>query len=139
MATETVGATSFTGLALPVGVTSAGRARLSTGDEQLEKIIGLHLSFSDSENPFQDIGIDQVIFNVNDQRLQPLIRFRLQALFDRLKADERAELDEGSVIFVTDEQEGEMELKFKYVNLRTNRPESFRGRVDLIAGRVVPL
>lgn len=127
-----------TGLALPVGVTPAGRARLSTDDEQLTKIIGLHLSTSDSSNPFQEIGIDGVIFEVNDRRIQPLIRYRLGQLFGRLKGERRAKLDEASIKFTIIEDTGEQELFFKYWNLKTNKPHDFRGTVDLISGRVIP-
>lgn len=125
-----------TGLAIPVGVRPDGRAKLSSNDEQEIKIIGLHLSFSDSENPFQDIGIDQIVFDVNDSRLQPLIRYRLGVLFDSLEADGRAKLDADSVQFAS--EEGDMILQFKYWNLKTNKPEDFRGTVDLLSGRVVP-
>lgn len=126
-----------TGLAIPVGVTSDGRARLSTGDEQLTKIIGLHLSNADSENPFQKIGIDGIVFDINDRRAQPLIRYRMDALFARLKGEKRAKLDEDSIRFTS--LEGEMELHFKYWNLRTNEPLDFRGAIDLMSGRVIPL
>lgn len=126
------------GLAIPVGVGPDGRAKLVSGDDQLIKIIGLHLSFSDSENPFQDIGIDQVIFNINDTRLIPLIRYRLGELFKSLEADELAKLDENSVKFIQDEAEGEMVLEFKFWNLETNEPVDFRGTVDLISGRIIP-
>lgn len=126
------------GLAIPVGTGPDGRAKLERNDQQLTKIIGSHLSFSDSENPYQDIGIDQVIFDINDKRLQPLIRYRLEVLFDRLEAEERARLDDGSIKFIQDAHEGEMVLEFKYWNLETNEPLDFRGTVDLISGRVVP-
>lgn len=127
-----------TGLAIPVGITSAGRARLSTGDEQLVKIIGTHLSNADSENPFQQIGISGIVFGINDKRVQPLIRHRLGTLFGRLKAEGRAELDEGSIRFENIPDEGELELFFKYLNLRTNETEDFRGFVDRASGRVIP-
>jgi hypothetical protein len=126
---------SFKGLSIPVGVGPDGRARIDKDDQQLVKIIGLHLSFSDSENPFQDIGIDQVIFNVNDKRLQPLIRYRLNALFGRLEAEDRAKLDENSVKF--ESVEAELILEFKFWNLETNNPVDFRGTVDLVSGRIV--
>jgi hypothetical protein len=125
----------LSGLSIPVGVGPDGRAKIDTSDRQLVKIIGLHLSFSDSENPFQDIGIDQVIFNVNDKRIKPLIRYRLNALFERLEGEERAKLDENSVKFEADE--GDLILEFKYWNLETNKPQDFRGTVDLVSGRIV--
>jgi hypothetical protein len=127
---------ALSGLTLPVGVGPDGRALISTGDVQLIKIIGAHLSFSDSENPFQDIGIDQVIFDINDSRLQPFIRYRLGTLFERLQKEDRARLDVDSILFESDE--GELTLGFRYHNLRTNEPVDFRGSIDLLSGRVVP-
>ncbi len=127
-----------TGLRIPVGVNASGRAATVTGDEQLEKIIGLHLSLSDSENPFQDVGIDGIIFEVNDTRAQPLVRHRLRTLFDRLKGEGRAKLDDRSVRFVSTPNAGELELYFRYWNLRTNEPGDFRGTLDLISGRMIP-
>jgi hypothetical protein len=109
-----------------------------TGDEQLTKIIGLHLSLSDSENPFQDVGIEGIVFDINDTRAQPLIRHRLRTLFDRLKAEGRASLDEQSVRFVSTPGSGELELLFRYWNLRTNEPGDFRGTLDLMSGRMIP-
>lgn len=126
-----------TGLSIPVGVGPDGRAKLDTGDDQLVKIIGLHLSCADSENPYQDIGVDQVVFNLNDRRLQPFIRYRLGVLFARLAADQRAKLDDKSVAF-SHSNDGELTLSFKFWNLETNKPVDFFGTVDLISGRVAP-
>lgn len=128
-----------TGLAIPVGVNPDGRARLSTDDEQLVKIIGLHLSIADSENPFQRIGIDGVVFEVNDTRIRPLIRYRLELLFGRLKGERRAKLDENSIKFTSTEDTGELELFFRYWNLKTNRLQDFTGAIDMTSGRVIPL
>jgi hypothetical protein len=125
-----------TGLQIPLGVNRSGRANLVSDDSQIIKIIALHMSISDSENPFQDIGLDGLIYDINDTRLQPVLKHKLVELFVSLKADEIAELDESSIKFI--EEDGELILDFRFYNLSSNSPVDVRATVDKIGGRIVP-
>ena len=121
------------GLSVPVGVGPDGRAMTDEGEDQLQKIIALKLSFGDSENPFQTIGIPSPVFEINDPTSQAIIKNWIRRVFRQLRADGRAKLVERSIKF--EEDEGEMILNFRYVNLKTDNPVTLRADFDRFAGR----
>lgn len=121
------------GLSVPVGVGPDGRALTDEGEDQLRKIIALRLSFGESENPFQTIGIPSPIFEINDPTSQAIIKNWIQRTFRILRAEGRARLVDRSLKF--EEEEGEMILSLRYVNLKTDDPVTLRADFDRFAGR----
>ena len=122
------------GLSIPLGVGPDGRAALSEGEDQLKKIISLRLSFGESENPFQQLGIPSPIFQINDPTTQAIIKNWINRTFRILRAEGRARLVDGSIKFLR-ESEGEMILELKYVNLKTDDPVTLRAEFDQFASR----
>lgn len=111
-----------TGLALPFAADGRGRLALVSGNDQLEKIIGLNLSDLDSSNPFQgDIGLgSDVVFAVASVKLRADLNRRINLLFRRLQLQDRARLS-GRPEFTTDSATQELSVDIKYINLEENK------------------
>src|SRR5262245_2061814 len=110
-----------TGLSLPLRADN-GRAALSTGEEQLKKVIMLAIADCDSGNPYQDLGIDQaIVFSMNDDQTKAYAKRRIVDAFRRLEVEGRAQLI-GAPTFTTLEG-GSLECQIKYLNIETNEAQ----------------
>ena len=115
-------------LAIPVGVDATGGARLSSSDEDAEKTIRLALADNDSDHAFQqDIGLGTGhVFDVRNSAFRVRVLTRLFSIFDRFEADKLFRLDRSSIRWVPGVDPGEQELEFRYINLETDDPRTFR-------------
>jgi hypothetical protein len=118
----------MSGLQVPVGVTPNGGASVTSGDDQLIKIIMLGLSDVDTENPFATLTNLPLIFDINDPMAQPITRHRITSFFQRLEREGRAKLVDDSLEFIS--SEGDFEVAFQYINLKTKRPNRIKARYD---------
>jgi len=117
-----------TGLAIPVGVTTSGSARLVSGDENDDKILKLGLGDDDNDNAFQQaIGMGTgMVFDTLDVNQRARITQKLVRLFARWEAQKRYKLRTSTVKWEEDAENGELILVFKYVNLEANKEQDFR-------------
>jgi len=113
-----------TGLKIPVGVDNKGRAAVETNETlNTQKILNLAFSEGDDKNPFQNLGLDdRIVFSVKTAA------FRGKALnaTNRIlaKFPELVRLIDGSVKFEED-VEGEFTIEFDYIDLLTQKAETF--------------
>jgi len=117
-----------TGLAMPVGVGVDGGARLSSGDENDDKVIRLALGDDANEHAFQqNIGVGaDMVFDVSDELLQASIIRRVNEVFKRFEAQKRYMLRRNTIRWSQDSQTQELILEFKYVALESDREQTFR-------------
>lgn len=114
-----------TGLRLPLGVDERGGAALEEGDDQLSKIISIALAPCGSDNPFQDLGINEsIIFDLASPRTQARLKGRIERVFKRLEAEKRAKIK--SLRF--DFGDGELMAKITYINLESDEEKEFMKR-----------
>jgi hypothetical protein len=117
-----------TGLAMPVGVSQGGGARLSSGDENDDKIIRLALGDDANENAFQqNVGVGaNMIFGQSDQVLQATIMRRLNDVFRRFEAQKRYILRRNTIRWTQDSETQEMILTLKYLSVESDKEQMFR-------------
>lgn len=117
-----------TGLAMPVGVSSDGGARLAIGDANDDKIIRLALGDDANENAFQQnvgVGADMV-FGQSDELLQASIMRRIGEVFKRFEAQRRYTIKRETIAWSQDSGSQELILQFKYVSLESESEQTFR-------------
>jgi hypothetical protein len=117
-----------TGLAMPVGVNQGGGARLSSGDENDDKIIRLAMGDDGNENAFQQnvgVGAD-MIFGQGDQVLQASIMRRINDVFKRFEAAKRFVLRRNTIKWSQNSATQEMSVEFKYLSIESDREQTFR-------------
>jgi len=109
-----------TGIKLPTTVKN-GRLELLGGDDYIRQLVETALGESDSENPFQDIGLGEfMIFDINDPLSEGEIRDRVTKAFASLETDQLARLS--SIEF--DRVGHEARMYIEYEDLETGkRPE----------------
>lgn len=112
-----------TGLSVPIAVNQAGGALLDEGGDQILKLIMLALTDCESANPFQNLGLpEDIIFRINDPIVEAEVSLAIQNVFKSFENAKRARLI-GSPEF-TRRQEGELEVKFDWVDLEQTRRRS---------------
>lgn len=112
-----------TGLTLPIAVEN-GRVMRESGTNQLQKIIMLGLSENDSDNPFQDIGFNHGVFDINDPSMAARYANQIDKLFRRLESEGRARLLPGYPKFETSGEE--LVVSIKYIDMETDRPQEYQ-------------
>jgi hypothetical protein len=81
-----------TGIKLPTTIKN-GRLELLGGDDYIRQLVETAMGDSDSENPFQDIGLGEfMIFDINDPLSEGEIRDRVRKAFASLESDQLARL-----------------------------------------------
>jgi hypothetical protein len=123
-----------TGLPLPVRPGPSGGTPLLSGADQAIKLLLVALGADETENAFEldrNLGYGHV-FGLSDPVQQALIRRRLIVIFSRFETDKRFRLVPESIAF-TRETEGELVLSFRYIDLETDRPETFRRKLSAIS------
>jgi hypothetical protein len=124
-----------TGLALPVGIDSKGRARMVSGVEQTDKIILLHLADGESDNPYQDIGIgEEVVFANPETRARAIVTDRIRTLFRRLEKSRRAKLASSSISIQSLPGTGNFDVGFERISLESDRPGVVKRRLSQEVG-----
>ena len=117
-----------TGLAMPVGVGPSGGARLSSGDENDDKVLRLALGDDSNENAFQQhigVGADMV-FGMSDELLQASIMRRVNQVFQRFEAQKRFVLKRDTIRWSKDSNAQELSLEFRYVSIESDSELTFR-------------
>jgi len=116
-----------TGLKIPVRVDNQGRADVESNEtKNTQKILNLAFSEGGDKNPFQSLGLDdRVIFSLKT----PAFRGKaLNAVNNILnKFPELVRLIEGTVEF-ENKVEGEFTITFEYLDLLTQKVETFAQR-----------
>lgn len=112
-----------TGIDVPVASDGRGRLALTSGNEQLSKLISLNLADLESANPFQqDLGLGpDVVFSVGDEKLRLEMRRRIRALFRRLQLADRARLAKEPT-FSQDSEKQELTVDIDYINIEEDKP-----------------
>ncbi len=102
-----------TGLALPPGVNSRGRARTVFGPAQTAKLLKIHCSPGDSTHPFEKIGIPNVTYAMPDQGTAA-VRAYIESVYRRFAAVGRGKLlKEPTVLEVEKENERKMLVEWQ--------------------------
>lgn len=82
-----------TGIKLPTEVVN-GRLKTIGGDNYIRQLIETAMGDSESENPFQDIGLGEtMIFDINDELTESKIERRVADIFISLETDQLARLE----------------------------------------------
>ncbi len=106
------------GLQLPLQ-TKNGRLTAIYGDDYIDQLVKAAFLGSDSDNPFQTMGLGQwMIFGINDAMSEGEIREQVKLIFQSLQADQLARLPEDGV-FSFSRDGGDLRMQVEYVNMET--------------------
>jgi len=109
-----------TGLSLPVSVNDLGRAVISSGTDQLTKLLLIALQPCSSANPFQQLGLtERVIFSVNSPNIRAQLNREVSNIFATFQRDGRARLR--NVSFEKDSTTQELKMFITWQDLETTR------------------
>ncbi len=109
------------GLSVPVGRDSSGRAKMDHGAAQTLKIIELWSQPGESNNPFQEIGLGRGIIYANQEAAKARYSALQKNLFDRLSQQRRAKLD--GIEYSTLRGSGQLQADLSYTDLETDPPQ----------------
>ena len=126
------------GLAMPVGVTPNGGAKLVDGEENDNKIVRLALMSDENDNAFQqDISLGQsMIFELSDGLSRATTLQRLRIIFERFQAQRRYKLKSNTIRWYSNQdpegggKEGESILEFRYLSLEANEERLYQSGVS---------
>ena len=80
------------GIKLPTTVRN-GRLEIVSGNSYIRQLVETSLGGSESENPFQDLGLGEfMLFDINDEFLEGKIQQRVASAFATLERDQLARL-----------------------------------------------
>ena len=109
-----------TGLALPLGVDRAGKAQVTSGTAQLQKLLVIALQTNSDSNPFQQLGLpENIIFNLNTPNVKARIDQAIRNIFDGFENQGRARLRRISFEKIKDE--GELAVTVSFQDLETTK------------------
>lgn len=116
-----------TGLAIPLGVSSTGGAKLVSSDSNNSKIIALALGDDDNENAFQqNIGLGvEMIWAIEEPPLRARIAQRIRTIFRRFEAQKRFRLFPDTISWESDSENQDLILTFKYLDIESDETEDF--------------
>ena len=110
----------YQGLALPVRVGLRGRAALVSGEDQTNKLLETAFRDCDSENEFQQLGIDTaVIFKGLIPRQIARAKVSVLAILQQFRDRLRAADDD--IITTQNRDTGDLTIDVTYTELRTGR------------------
>jgi len=113
------------GLAVPIGVGPTGGAKISSGDEQADKIIRLTLGDDESDNPFHpQRRLDEHIFELPSTQRRGVILTRVRERFDEFERQRRFRLLPETITWDTS-SEAEETLIFRYTDLEADEVRTF--------------
>lgn len=113
------------GLKLPLA-TKNGRLIKLSGDDYIQQTIVTAFLGSDSDNPFQQIGLgEEMIFDLNDEETAGKIKAKVLLIFDGFENDQLAKLEnpEQDVTFTIDGANQYMSIS--YINIETQERQEF--------------
>lgn len=111
------------GLALPWRANKRGGLFRSKSDETVKKLLAVALGNNDSNNPFQQLGTDDIIFSPGDETVFGVSRARIEEIFEGFEEQEIAALQRrDDNLAVTQTAEGEFQMNLFFVNLETDLP-----------------
>jgi len=115
-----------TGLKIPVGVDKSGGARVETSVvDQKKKLLELAFSERGDDNPFQILGLDPgLIFSLKDAAFRGRAKLEVERILGNFQG--LIELSPTDPIEFNFDNEGEVELSFKYVDLEVDKVEEFK-------------
>jgi len=115
-----------TGLKIPVGVNKSGGAAIEkNGAEQKKKLLTLALSEGGDDNAFQNLGLNpNLIFSIKDAAFRGKAKREVQRIFGQFLG--LLELAPSTPITFDEDTLGEVALIVSYVDLETNKVETFR-------------
>ena len=113
----------YQGMALPVRVGLRGRCALQVGTAQTEKLLLTAMRDCDSENPFQQLGIDSsVIFKGMTARRVARARVELLSVLQQFAG--RIYVPDEDISSTHNHKTGDLNLSFTYTEIRTGRRTS---------------
>ena len=110
------------GIKIPFQRNSRGLTATDSGDSYLAGLILVALNDCDSANPFQDLGIGENVFSIQDSAARSKIAGRISNVFDEFKRLEMAELSRSGIKF--SDQDGETIVNVDYISLESGKPQS---------------
>jgi len=127
-----------TGLKVPISVNKKGGLSLVSGDENDKKIISLSLGDDDNENAFQqNIGLGVgMIFSIADELSRPKIMRRLTEVFRKFESQKRYLLKTNTIKWQKDQNQ-QLVLEFKYINLESDEEKIFRQSFNASTGSLI--
>jgi hypothetical protein len=110
---------------LPVGVNMMGGAAMVEGEDNDYKTISISLSNCDNDHAFQQgLGMDLgVVFQTVDSGARAKALGRIRNIFRQFEEQDRYRLLPETLKWST--REGEMILEFRYLNIETDKVQSF--------------
>jgi len=116
-----------TGLKLPIGATKAGRVALVISEENDHKTISSALSDCDNDHAYQqNLGIPaDVIFDISDPKMRARVLRRLMLISRRFETQRRYKVKKETIEWSSNE-EGQLTLKFRYLNLESDAEQDFQ-------------
>jgi hypothetical protein len=107
------------GIGLPLKEKNGRLVKLS-GDDYISQLVNTGLKGSESNNPFQDLGLGEfMIFGINDVLVEGEIRQGVERVFDSLKADQLAEVVSPSRDISFESEGHEKKMHVFYKNMET--------------------
>ena len=96
-----------------------GGVSVDDGDDYIRGLLLAALNDCESANPFQDLGIGNHIFKLDESAFRTVAKEKVRNVFEQFKADKLADLAAGGIEFLDQEVEGEVLLSIKYIDLET--------------------
>lgn len=113
------------GLKIPVGVDKSGGAAIEgSSSRQNKKILLLGLSEGGDNNPFQKLGIGNLVFKIKDVATRAQIQREIEKVINQLS--DRLVLHPDEPITFNEDVEGELEVNIKFIDIETNKVEEFQ-------------
>jgi len=116
------------GLKIPVGVDTTGGSATLEGDEYADQVIRTGLSDHDNANAFQqDGGLgEEMIFGKTDTAQKAAILRKLYSMFAAWEEERLFRLMRETIKWSKDSESGELIVEFRYINLESDEPTTFR-------------
>lgn len=112
------------GLSIPVMPNVSGGANIEEEPQHTNTILKLALSVGGDDNAFQVLGLsEEIIFRINDPAVRGLARRSVENIIR--KFNDRIVRDPSMPINFSINEEGQLNVEFRYVDLSTNRVNDF--------------
>lgn len=118
------------GIAVPVKVEN-GRMQLAKGRDYIRQLIFIALAGNDSENPWQDIGLGDYVFGINDARTDGQIRHDIVTIFSILERDQLAKLENPDEDLIFSSDNGPLGVEKRITLLYTDMETQERVEIDV--------
>jgi hypothetical protein len=127
------------GLAMPLGISKSGGAKVEKEESQLDKLVILALEEGEDDNPFQELGLPpRVVYRVNDTSSLFDVKSEIEDLLKRSFQGRLKLVSEGVVIEESKNdtnKEGERNVSFEYINLDVNQEREFSSPLEELGDR----